>query len=626
MISGFRPAAGPFLRPFKTCTWNLRVCRIPRCDIHTDGRSRISNFWIPTGGISKKNAQTDKSDKEDVNDLLVRGGFYRQAYSGVFHMLPLGLRVLDKLERLIDRHMQSLGASKVSLSSMSSQELWEQSGRLTEGSDIFRFLDRKETRFLLAPTHEEEITALVGSLTKSYRDLPLRVYQISRKYRDEPRPRQGLLRGREFIMKDLYTFDHNVDEALKTYELVRAAYTRLFNDLKIPYLMAAADSGNMGGSLSHEFHFSSPRGEDTVVSCSNCDIVYNEELADGKAYNSSESEPSAESTPGFDVEGQRTTAARVSTGLWMAISKDKKTLLRGWYPQFTMNDGTEPVIREVNSHAVKAIASAAGIDLDISVENPLQQWAAQVKSSKALSEGSTERPQVLDLYDTLVRAYKRPPLSDLLDQADCSVEDIECLRLDTFPGTNHGLNLVKVHDGDQCAKCTQGVLKTHTAVELGHTFHLGTRYSDVFGSSVMVDGGATVPMQMGCHGIGVSRMITAVADSLSDSKGLNWPRAMAPFELIVVPTKGLEEEAEKIYDELVSDKASPIDAIIDDRDKQMGWKLGDADLIGYPVIVVVGKGWKKQQTVEVQCRRLSLRQDVALENLSSVVQSMLRQL
>ncbi|KAL2808765.1 hypothetical protein BJX63DRAFT_18922 [Aspergillus granulosus] len=624
MISGLRPAPGRFLRPGQTCIWNLGRYRISRCELHTDGRSRISNFWIPTGGVNKKHAG---DEKEDVNDLLVRGGFYRQAYSGVFHMLPLGLRVQEKLERLIDKHMQTLGASKVSLSSISSQELWEQSGRLKEGSEVFRFLDRKESRFLLAPTHEEEITTLVGSLTKSYRDLPLRVYQISRKYRDEPRPRQGLLRGREFIMKDLYTFDHSVEEALKTYELVRKAYKRLFDELKLPYLTAVADSGNMGGNLSHEFHFASAKGEDTVVSCSNCDSVYNEELADGKAHSTT-----VEGTgpaPGFDTETAPVSAgARVSTGLWMAISKDKRTLLRGWYPQFTVQHGTaEPVQREVNSHAVKAIASAAGIELDIGVENPLEQWAAHVKASKALSDGSAERPQVLDLYDSLVRAYRRPPLSDLLQKADCAVEDLDYLCLDTFPGTSRGLSLAKVHDGDQCPKCTQGVLKTHTAVELGHTFHLGTRYSDVLAASVMVDGGATVPMQMGCHGIGVSRMITAVADCLADSKGLNWPRVLAPFEAIVVPTKGLEADAERIYDELISNKASPIDVILDDRDKPMGWKLGDADLIGYPLILVVGKGWKKQRTVEVQCRRLgNLRQEVALEELSSFVQDVLRQL
>ncbi|KAL3480151.1 hypothetical protein BJX99DRAFT_220819 [Aspergillus californicus] len=621
MISGFLPVSGRFLRPSQTYTWNFRVYQLCRSNFHTDGRSRISNFWIPTGGISKKKVQ---AEKEDANDLLVRGGFYRQAYSGIFHMLPLGLRVQDKLERLIDKHMRSLGASKVSLSSISSQELWEQSGRLKENSEVFRFLDRKESRFLLAPTHEEEITSLVGNLTKSYRDLPLRVYQISRKYRDEPRPRQGLLRGREFIMKDLYTFDHSVDDALKTYELVRAAYTSLFNDLKIPYLMAAADSGNMGGSLSHEFHFPSSKGEDTVVSCSNCDSVYNEELADGKTHGP---ERPADSTSGFEVEETPSpTSARVSTGLWLAISKDKRTLIRGWYPQFTIHDSTEPVTREVNSHAVKAIASAAGIDLDISVENPLEQWATNVNVSKASSSNQTQRPQVLDMYDSLVHAYKRPPLSDLLQKANCAAEDLEYTRLTTFPGTNHSLNLIKVHDGDQCPKCTQGALKTHTAIELGHTFHLGTRYSAVLAASVMIDGGATVPMEMGCHGIGVSRMITAVADSLADTKGLNWPREMAPFEAIVVPTKGLEEDAEKIYDELVSDKSSPVDAILDDRDKQMGWKLGDADLIGYPVIIVVGKGWKNQRMVEVQCRRLGVRQDVALGDLLGVVQSLLGRL
>ncbi|KAL4916228.1 hypothetical protein BDW62DRAFT_108309 [Aspergillus aurantiobrunneus] len=625
MISGFRPAGGRFLRPSQTYTWNSGPFRISRCEFHTDGRSRVSNFWMPTTKISKKDAHVDSGD---VNDLLVRGAFLRKAYSGIFHMLPLGLRVQDKLERLIDRHMQSLGASKLSLSSISSQELWEQSGRLKEGSEVFRFLDRKESRFLLAPTHEEEITALVGSLTRSYRDLPVRVYQISRKYRDEPRPRQGLLRGREFIMKDLYTFDHSVEDALKTYEVVKRAYTRLFNDLKIPYLTAAADSGNMGGSLSHEFHFPSSKGEDTVVSCSNCDSVYNEELADGKAHGASPHEHSADSAPGFDVEGRTAQAgARVSTGVWLAISKDKRILLRGWYPKFTMHDSSaKPVAREVNSHAVKAIASAAGIELDISVENPLEQWAAHVKSTKAPSGGPTARPQLLDVYDSLVHAYNRPPLN-VLEEAGCAAEDIECLRLDTFPGTSDRLNLIKVHDGDQCSKCMQGLLKTHAAIELGHTFHLGTRYSDVLAASIVDAGSGTVPMQMGCHGIGVSRMIAAVADILADSKGLNWPRAMAPFEVVIISGEGVEEDAERIYDGLVSDKASPIDAILDDRrGKMIGYKLADADLIGYPVIVVVGKAWKKQRTLEVQCRRLGIRQDVVLEDLASVVQASLAQL
>lgn len=459
----------------------------------------------------------------------------------------------------------------------------------------------------------------------------------ARKYRDEPRPRQGLLRGREFIMKDLYTFDCNTEEALKTYDLVRQAYTRLFNELKIPYLVAVADSGNMGGNLSHEFHFPSSKGEDTIVSCSNCDHVYNEELANGQAPGTEPEKLRDNFKDDTSTVGSEGPPA-ISTGLWMAISRDKKTLVRGWYPKYLLQDGsTEPAERQVNSHAVKAITDAAGLDLDLSVENPMEQWVAELKGA-----GNSERLKVLDLYDSQVRVYKRPPLSDLLHEVNKADTDIEYSMLNRFPGTTKALQLVKVHDGDKCPRCEAGTLKSQTAIELGHTFHLGTRYSEVLQASVAVDSALLgdsdksssstsksqiVPMQMGCHGIGVSRMISAVADTLSDSKGLNWPRAMAPYEVVVVPAKGLEADAEKVYDSLVSDQNAPVDAILDDRDKQIGWKLGDADLIGYPVIVVVGKGWKKQQTLEVQCRRLdNLREEVPLDRLPEFVRSLLARL
>lgn len=461
---------------------------------------------------------------------------------------------------------------------------------------------------------------------------------IARKYRDEPRPRQGLLRGREFIMKDLYTFDHSVEAALETYEAVKVAYTQLFDELKIPYVVAAADSGNMGGNLSHEFHFPSSKGEDMVVSCSSCGHVYNEELADGIAHGTAPLSAPTHRPAGFATEESSAGGTQtVSTDAWTAISKDKSTLLRAWYPKFSMKDGSgEPVEREVNSHAVKSIASAAGIDLDLGVENPLEQWVTHIKALKASSDSMPQHPRVLDMYDANVRVYQRPPLSDLLHNTDYTANDIEYTKLDQFPGTTNGLSIVKVHDGDQCPKCTDGVVKTDVAIELGHTFHLGTRYSKVLNASVMVDTSVNpssskdqlVPMQMGCHGIGVSRMITAVADRLADAKGLNWPRVMAPYEIVIVPTKGLESEAEEIYDLLVSsDSDPPVDTILDDRDKQMGWKLGDADLIGYPVIVVVGKGWKKQKTLEVQCRQLhGLKQEVPLDQLSGYVRSLLQKL
>jgi prolyl-tRNA synthetase len=439
-------------------------------------------------------------------------------------------------------------------------------------------------------------------------------------------------------MKDLYTFDYNVEQALKTYNAVKHAYTQLFDELKIPYLVAAADSGNMGGNLSHEFHFISAKGEDRVVSCSNCDHVYNEELADGKSHSfPEESEKGA--VPGFQTKecASLDGGSTVSTGMWMAISQDGNTLLRGWFPKFSMQNGsTEPEERHVNSHAAKAVATAAGVDLDLSVENPLEKWVAHVKSRK-----SSDKPRVLDLYDSRVRVYQRPPLSDLLQKSGCTAADIEYTMLDRFPGTSNKLSLVRVHDGDRCSQCGEGILTSNPAVELGHTFHLGTRYSEVLNASVSVNsavlvgsaesGGKSskeliVPMQMGCHGIGVSRMISAVVNRLADDKGLNWPRAIAPYEAVVVPGKGLDSVAEQVYDSLTSGSSKPVDTLLDDRDKGMGWKLGDADLIGYPIIVVIGNGWKKNQTLEVQCRRLGVKEDVPLETLLTFVQNLLSQL
>ncbi|KAH8697320.1 prolyl-tRNA synthetase [Talaromyces proteolyticus] len=611
------------------------------CQLHNDGRTRSSNFWLPTGGIEKKAAGMDK---EDTNDLLIRAGFLRQAYSGIFHMLPLGLRVQDKLEKLIDTQMQAIGASKLSLSSLSSQDLWEKTGRLKSGSEFFRLNDRKESRFLLAPTHEEEITSLVANLVTSYKDLPLRVYQISRKYRDEARPRQGLLRGREFVMKDLYTFDYNTEEAMQTYEAVREAYKRIFDTLKVPYLVATADSGNMGGNLSHEFHLISAKGEDTLISCSACDYVYNEEVSDGRSHHPVSH---ANSTEPSDTGVGAKNPTAISTGLWTAISEDKKTLVRVWYPKYSIqqsklgSDSTEePVERGINSHAIKAVAKTAGVDLLTSLENSTNLWVHFVEKTSASNPPGDKRYTILDLYDSQVVSYNHPPLSGLPEGFQPSKHSINFSMLNSFPGTSDGLDLTRVVSGDKCPKCNKGALHTHKAIELGHTFHLGTRYTQVFGATVQVDSSRIEkhtetntqkeshinPMQMGCHGIGVSRMISAVADSRSDANGLNWPRAIAPYEILVIPTTGLDADAETIYDTLKLHMDTR-DVILDDRAKQVGWKLKDADLIGFPVVVIVGKSWKANQEVEVHCRQLDgLRQNVGIAELPEYVGSLLRKL
>lgn len=483
----------------------------------------------------------------------------------------------NKLEALIDKHMQSIGASKLSLSSITTEALWRQSGRYSANSELLRIDDRRESGFLLSPTHEEEITALIASTVRSYKELPLRLYQIGRKYRDERRPRQGLLRAKEFMMKDLYTFDYSSDTALQTYDAVRTAYTNLFNELKLPYLVADADSGNMGGKLSHEYHFVSPKGEDNVWSCNLCDYVANEELVEKKP------------TPVDDIN---TTHAIVFTG----ISTDHTTAINIHIPRpFSMEANTNASWHEIHSHvnlhAVKK-ALPPDVDIDTGIESP------------ALTSLLPSTTQTIHIYDQ---------------------------ALSSNTPTAH--DLTTTHPGSSCLRCHSGTLSVQKAIEVGHTFHLGTRYSVPLNALVSVpEQTATQPLQMGCHGIGVSRIIGAVAGLLADTQGLNWPRVVAPFEAVVVAMPELgEAEVSEVYDVLAGygdgARASGVDVVLDDRPaKRLGWKLKDADLIGYPVIVVLGRAWKEGREVEVQCRRLGVKKTVEVEALRSEVLGLLEQL
>ncbi|KAF3480127.1 prolyl-tRNA synthetase [Arthroderma uncinatum] len=440
-------------------------------------------------------------------------------------------------------------------------------------------------------------------------------------------------------MKDLYTFDSTEVEAMKTYNTVKEAYVHLFEELKLPYVVASAASGNMGGNLSHEFHFPSPKGEDTIVSCSSCEYVFNEELASGKCSNNhAKDKPTADSKSASTSDGLgRQEASAISTGQWTSISKDRKVLVRAFYPKFLITDGeSEPAQREVNQHSLKSILSAYGIDLDIGVKDALAAWKGEIQKQPLTTE---QNIRVVDVYDARVRVYDRPPIKELLEGVPSGDLNIRSSLLDRFPGTETGLDLLRARAGDQCPICGEPTLKPDQAIELAHTFHLGTRYSDVLQANVAVNPaileeagkkGHTemVPVQMGCHGIGVSRMISAVSDILADDKGLNWPQAIAPFQVAVVPAKGLEKEAELVYDSVVGRNGESVDAILDDRSKDFIWKLRDADLVGYPIILAVGKkSWNSGNQVEVQCRRLdNLRTTVSLEELPKFVSSLLSKL
>jgi prolyl-tRNA synthetase len=417
-------------------------------------------------------------------------------------------------------------------------------------------------------------------------------------------------------MKDLYTFDVSVKAALESYEQVQVAYRNLFEELKLPILVAKASSGDMGGDLSHEYHLPTSLGEDNVVSCTSCDYAVNDELAEVRA-----PDPSVPERKHLH---------------WFRITEDRKTLVHVWYPE-----SKEGVL---NVHAVKAIVP----NLDTSITDPSEYLKSAEKGSLT----------VINLFDgrlhDLTRFLEQDGLAEqaaeLEMKANPEFQSIEYVAKDK---EGKPLNLLGVETGSPCPKCADGTLKVQEAIELGHTFHLGTRYSEPLEARVEVpkavlDGSSSstaaaantdkqsemVPLQMGCHGIGVTRLIGAVADHLHDDKGLNWPRKIAPYEVVVL-TNGVKVKpdlvggAEEVFDRL-ADHAElndlRLDAVLDDRELSLGWKMNDADLVGYPVIVIVGKYWATDREVEVQCRRLGVRERVSVRGLPGLVHGLLDQL
>jgi prolyl-tRNA synthetase len=427
-------------------------------------------------------------------------------------------------------------------------------------------------------------------------------------------------------MKDLYTFDHSLQSALKTYEEARAAYTLLFDELKLPYLVAEASSGDIGGDLSHEYHLPSSLGEDNVISCTGCNYVANEELA------------TARTILGQDESSTEGGNARSGTTaqVWRGISKDRKTLVNVWYPNF-FGDA------DINTHALKSIIP----NLDSSLEDALPLWDSALNAS--ISPISSQRPQLLNVVDyrlgqQFTDILKAEPnrLPVLPQQSSIQPSQLEGRHI-TLAKNGEPFNAIRIREGDHCPRCTSGKLKVQKAIELGHTFHLGTKYSDALDArvqvpSTMIEGGqaastkseslTSVSMQMGCHGIGVSRIIGAVADHLADERGLNWPRAIAPFEVVVIPGRNMEEDAATVSHCLTESSGifPPIDLVLDDRAESLPWKLKDADLVGYPVLVVLGRKWTSDRLCEVQCRRLDSVQFVSLDDLSAHVNNLLAQL
>ncbi|KAI9728723.1 MAG: hypothetical protein M1828_002829 [Chrysothrix sp. TS-e1954] len=586
------------------------LCFITRT--YHDETTYLSRVWLPGG----KGTNPDPK-RDDGHTLLQKLGFLQQTHSGVFHLLPLGLRVQNKLERLIDKHMSSIGANKLSLSSISNESLWRDSGRLlgNSSSELLRLKSRAGDGFILSPTHEEEITSLVAGSVQSSKELPLRLYQIGRKYRDERRPRQGLLRAREFLMKDLYTFDVDEESALRTYHSVRNAYRAFFQEFKLPFLEAEADSGAMGGNYSHEFQYCTSMGEDHVVSCANCSYVANEELVE----------------VGNPVEESRDQQGSLS----FALDDNAKTLVLVAHPRLYSEQAETSAGRRssFNAHALRKLFPL----LDTSQEDPVSHFSNQPPEVDSPGDESVSRS--LSRIDLKIRTlHCGNPLhrraadaraaelkTELQRKLDIPVEHCEYREL---PDTN----VSPITNGSTCPRCQGPSLKIQPTVELGHTFHLGTRYTQPLGALITspFDNSKKVPISMGCHGIGLSRMIGAIACILKDNVGLNWPVAMSPFDVVVIPGEAVskddvEDMCEQIYTFIECDVARLPDLCVDDRDETLPTKLRDADLRGYPVIVVMGRRWKEGMA-EVQCRRLGSKEHVLENEVAGTVRDCLAKL
>ncbi len=586
--------------------------------------SRMSQLFVRT-------LRDDPADAEvPSHKLLVRAGYVRRAAPGIYTWLPLGLRVLRRIENIIREEMNAMGAQELMFPALLPKEPYEASNRWSEyGDALFRVTDRKGAEYLLGPTHEEMFTLVVKDLYSSYKDLPLSIYQIQHKYRDEARPRAGVLRGREFVMKDSYSFD--VDDAglAASYAAHRAAYVKIFDRLGFEYVIVKATSGAMGGSASEEFLAKAAVGEDTYVSCTHCDYAANVEAVAVRppAETDVTTAPAAHvedtpATPTIDtlVDHLNEKFPR-SDRSWTAGDTLKNVLVMLKHP-----DGTrEPLAigvpgdREVDAKRLEG--QLEPIEVEPMTDEDLQSHPALVKGyigPGVLGEESASG--IRYLVDP--RVVTGTAWVTGADAAGQHVLDLVAGRDFTPDGT---IEAAEVRDGDHCPNCTDGTLASARGIEMGHVFQLGTKYAEALGLQVLDENGKLVTVTMGSYGIGASRAVGAIAENTLDEIGLCWPREVAPFDVHVVAAgkdEAVHAAAEKVAGEL---RDAGLEVLLDDRTGKVspGVKFKDAELIGVPTILTVGRGLA-DGVLEVKDRRTGERTEVAVADAAASVVATVR--
>jgi len=507
------------------------------------------------------------------HQLMLRGGIIRKLAAGVYSYLPLGLRVLKKVENIVRTEMDNAGAQELLMSALLPAESYQASGRWDIfGPNMFKLKDRNGRDFCLGPTHEEIFTDTVKSCLKSYRQLPVTLYQIQTKYRDESRPRFGIIRSREFTMKDAYSFDRTWEGLDESYSLMYGAYCKIFSRLGLDYIVVDADTGAMGGSGSQEFMVKSEVGEDTIAHCPTCGYSANVEKAECILIPQEKEAPKTREkihTPNVKTIDELVAFLNTDS------TKFAKTLI------YTANEKTVAVMvrgdREVNE--VK-LANHLGVPAD-----DLMMATPEVVTASTGAAVGFAGPIGIKVPVIMDREVSQ--MSNFIVGANET--DYHFINVNTQDFEAEVIDIRTIVEGDLCPKCKQPI-ETTQGIEVGHIFKLGTKYTESLDCTYLDENGKAQPMIMGCYGIGVSRTIAAAIEQFSDENGLVWPVPIAPFHAIVVPVNTKDEAqlalAEKVYEEL---KSQGIETLLDDREERAGVKFKDADLIGIPVRITIGK-------------------------------------
>lgn len=547
------------------------------------------------------------------HQYMLKAGMMRKVSNGLYAFLPLALRSVRKVEEIVREEMNAIGSQEILMPITQPAEIWKQSERWdVYGEEMFKLNDRHGHEYCLGPTHEELVTVLTKMDTSSYKQLPVSLYQIQNKYRDEKRPRFGLMRSREFIMKDAYTFDMDEEGLDRQYHLMYDAYTRIFTRCGLHFRPVVADSGAIGGSSSHEFEVIADSGEADIVYCKDCDFAANIEAVEPKALSSSVHNDKAKEI--VETPGQHT-IQMVCDFLHAPVACSVKAVV------YKLDDTVVLALvrgdHEVNEVRLQNLFNAVNVGLasdeDLKRCGLIAGYISPVGLKKA------------DNFEIIVDTTVME-----MEDACCGANAVDKHYVHVNPKRDFGdvrVETIRLITAEDCCPKCGGMIELKKGIEVGQVFKLGTKYSEKLGCTYLDRDGKTHPMVMGCYGIGITRTVAASIEQNHDKDGIIWPVAIAPYEVVIVPAnnkdEGVMNAARHLYDEMEDCRD---EVILDDRDERAGIKFKDADLIGYPIRVTIGKKWKESGLVEVRLRRSGVVSEVALADCKTKVLEMLEEL